>query len=208
MSTTDRRRRERERRRATILEAAAAVCAERGMDGASMDSIAERAELGKATLYYYFSTKDELHAAMLESAAEQFFTELARVKTSFDSLPEMLSALLDAYTRFCHAHPALLRTLWPFLSRMHWAAPPDSAPVAPHAQPQPLHQAFVEEMDRLIAHSNWRDRREAFYGFINDIFVALGQLFLVGRGDEAEARVEFYVDLLRNYLPNSEGECP
>ena len=205
MSTTDRRKRERERRRASILSAATAVYAERGVDGASMDSIAERAELGKATLYYYFSTKDELHAAVLETAAEQFFTELACMRTSFNTLPEMFEALLDTYVRFCRAHPDLLRSLWPFLSRMHWAAPPGEIAEGPHAQPQPLHQAFVEEMDRLIVLSYWCDRREAFYGFLNDVFVAIGQLFLVGRGDETEARTDFYVDLLRNYLPSSEG---
>jgi len=117
----------------------------------------------------------------------------------------MLEALLGAYIRFCRAHPDLLRMLWPFLARMHWAAPLGEAPAIPHAQPQPLHQAFVEEMDRLISRSHFSGRREAFYGFLNDVFVALGQLFLVGRGDEAEGRVAFYLDLLRNYLPHSGG---
>ena len=46
--------------KARILEAAAAEFAERGFDGARGDSIALRAGVNKALIYYYYSNKEEL----------------------------------------------------------------------------------------------------------------------------------------------------
>jgi AcrR family transcriptional regulator len=58
--------------RARILEASLQVFAELGFLGATMASIAERAELGSASLYRYFASKSELFDAVItpELAAE------------------------------------------------------------------------------------------------------------------------------------------
>ena len=50
-----------------MLDAALAVFAEKGFDGATVDEIAERAEFGKGTIYNYFpGGKDELFATLLQ----------------------------------------------------------------------------------------------------------------------------------------------
>ncbi|MEM6326268.1 MAG: helix-turn-helix domain-containing protein [Bacteroidota bacterium] len=54
-------------RRTAILDAALAVFAEHGYEGASVDEIAFRAEFGKGTLYNYFpGGKDELFFVLFE----------------------------------------------------------------------------------------------------------------------------------------------
>jgi len=58
-------RRDAERNRRRILDAAAAVFAERGL-GASLDDIAERAEVGVGTVYRRFPSKDALIDALFE----------------------------------------------------------------------------------------------------------------------------------------------
>ncbi len=55
-----RRERKADARRRSILRTAAAVFRERGYDGASMDEIAERLDMAKGNLYYYFKNKQEL----------------------------------------------------------------------------------------------------------------------------------------------------
>src|ERR1700747_3700511 len=54
-----------------ILEAARRVMARYGMQGTTVDRVAEEAKVAKGTIYLYFDTKDELvHAAVLEGMRE------------------------------------------------------------------------------------------------------------------------------------------
>ena len=54
-------------RRSAILDAAEAVFAEHGYNGATLEEIAERAEFGKGTLYNYFpGGKEELYEVLFE----------------------------------------------------------------------------------------------------------------------------------------------
>ncbi len=52
-------------KRRAILDAAAAVFRERGMAGAAMTAVAARISGSKATLYRYFSSKEELFLAVM-----------------------------------------------------------------------------------------------------------------------------------------------
>ena len=66
MTIQDRRRRERERRIESIIGAAEAVIFAGGIERATMQQIADAAELNKATLYLYFANKDDLLHAVIE----------------------------------------------------------------------------------------------------------------------------------------------
>jgi len=199
MGVADRRERERQKRHKVIVEAAAAVLAERGPDGASMDAIADRAELGKATLYYYFRTKEELHSAVIAAAAERFFVELANVRSSFEHLHEMVEALLWAYVRFCDEHPSWQAVVLPNLVHMGWGEGSATAGSLPSLTEDeaPLHEAFLGELDRLLVDSPWEHQRQEFLEFLNDVFGALGRRHQAGRMGDARERVAFYVDLVR-----------
>jgi len=60
------RTRDAERTRLAILRAAMAEFADKGLAGARIDAIAERAGVNKRLLYYYFESKDDLFLAVLE----------------------------------------------------------------------------------------------------------------------------------------------
>lgn len=64
---TGRVARRRDRRKAEIVRTAALLLSERGYQGTSLEEVAERTDIAKATLYHYFSGKDELVAAALEA---------------------------------------------------------------------------------------------------------------------------------------------
>ncbi len=203
MAITDRRKRERERRRAEILAAAAAIFAERGVDGASMDAIAERAELGKATLYYYFDTKEQLHAAVIADATERFFAELAGVDRRFGTLADLVEELLVAYARFIQRSPTLLQVLTPYLPHLHFTGRAE-----PRSTGMPRHLAFVSEYERLLAASPWAAEPERFTRHLTGVFVSLGQLQLGGQAAELEPQLRFHVDLIRHYRAGQEGNAP
>ena len=60
-----------EERRRAIIEVARQVFTELGFETTSMSQIAARVGGSKATLYNYFSSKDELFAAVIEEFGRQ-----------------------------------------------------------------------------------------------------------------------------------------
>jgi TetR/AcrR family transcriptional regulator, regulator of autoinduction and epiphytic fitness len=59
--------RRRDRRKAEIIRTATELLSEHGYQGMSLEGVAEQTDIAKATLYHYFSGKDELVAAVLEA---------------------------------------------------------------------------------------------------------------------------------------------
>jgi len=62
------RSRDADRSQLAILLAARDEFAQHGLGGARVDRIAERADINKRLIYYYFKSKDELFLAVLENA--------------------------------------------------------------------------------------------------------------------------------------------
>ena len=63
---SDRQAKERERRKDQNLKGALSVFKEKGLEKATMDEIAKQADFGKATLYYYFHSKEEIFIELLD----------------------------------------------------------------------------------------------------------------------------------------------
>ena len=63
---SERKQEERILRKKAILDGALKVFNEEGIDKTTMDHIAHESGFGKATLYYYFSSKDEVFIAIME----------------------------------------------------------------------------------------------------------------------------------------------
>src|SRR5882672_3367680 len=77
-------------RKEEILDVATRLFAERGYDGASMNDVAERVGMRKASLFYHFATKDALYEAVLNRLIERLATPLAAVYASEGSFVERL----------------------------------------------------------------------------------------------------------------------
>ena len=71
--------RKRLRRVNEILRVAAEVVGERGYQNASLDEVAERLDLAKASLYYYFDSKQALVAACIDTAAVEVLRRLEAI---------------------------------------------------------------------------------------------------------------------------------
>ena len=128
MTTRARREREKQQRRRSILQAAREMFFENGFHHATVDSVAERAEVSKGTVYLYFESKEALLAHLLLEGLEDLIAELERACTTTAHLPahEQLTALAQAYLRFFRGDPQY----FPFLmamdrGRFQEAIPPD-----------------------------------------------------------------------------------
>jgi AcrR family transcriptional regulator len=71
-----------------ILNAAAHILSDRGLEGFNTNAVAEQAELSIGSLYQYFPDKDTLTATLIRRHAAAFLTELqsaiAKTDTDFD----------------------------------------------------------------------------------------------------------------------------
>ena len=98
-----------------ILDAARHEFAERGLDGARVDRIAERAGVNKAMIYYHFKSKDELYFEVIRT----FFGHVAGgVKETVDpstGLEKVLAGIAEVYARHmkevASMRPIMLREL-------------------------------------------------------------------------------------------------
>jgi AcrR family transcriptional regulator len=118
MGIAERRRREREERRHAIVDAAEAVFFSSGWEDATMDAVAERAELAKATLYLYFKSKEELYAAVLLRGSRIMYDMFRDAATAHERGIDRVEAIGRAYIRFAHEHPDY------FHAMMHFGARP------------------------------------------------------------------------------------
>jgi AcrR family transcriptional regulator len=108
MGVAERRQRDREARKQVILEAAADAFGRQGYTDAAMETIAERAHVNIATVYYYYASKEILYLAVLGAAMESALPELERACESGDTAHEKLRGLALAYADFYQRHPDLL----------------------------------------------------------------------------------------------------
>jgi AcrR family transcriptional regulator len=105
MGIQERREREKEHRRQEIITAAERVFFARGLAAATMDEIAEEAELSKGTLYLYFKSKEELYL-QIHLRGNRLLTHYFRqaVKRKKKGV-QKLRAVGEAYYRFFVEHP-------------------------------------------------------------------------------------------------------
>jgi AcrR family transcriptional regulator len=88
-------------RRREVMEAAVAVFSERGYRAASMADIAARLGMGKASLYHYVSSKEEVLIELYEDVLRENVIAARRIAgaegTALDALAEMIADRV-AYT--------------------------------------------------------------------------------------------------------------
>ncbi|HEY6632821.1 MAG TPA: TetR/AcrR family transcriptional regulator [Rhizobiaceae bacterium] len=72
----------RNRTTAALLHAAAAVFARRGFDGATIGEVARDAGVAKATVHYYFETKENLYTRVLERVLDDWAGAMAAIDVS------------------------------------------------------------------------------------------------------------------------------
>jgi AcrR family transcriptional regulator len=96
-----------------MLEVAGEVFAERGFHPASMDEIAERADISKPMLYAYFGSKEGLYAAYMKRTGELLLEAMAQaVDPTLEPRPQVYASM-TAFLGFVEEH----REGWAVLQR-------------------------------------------------------------------------------------------
>ena len=193
MPISQRQLEERKMRQDRILEGALSVFKEKGLEGATMDQIASAAGFGKATLYYYFKSKEEVLSAILVDGWQNIWESLEPVIAEEGSPRKTFVNVLIKIAENAQNRPGLFEFLF-------------NVPKAIRVDDQP-----------------WKDYQHKLYAIIQGLledgvkqgefpkvdpqlmFKALGGLFmgLVFMGDRKEPVTDKDVESLLNELITS-----
>ncbi len=90
-----------------ILEAAKHIFQQKGMDGARMQEIADKANINKALLHYYYRSKQMLFEAVFKSAFSLLAPQLNKVLNDDSPLFQKIENFTENYVSFVIKHPYL-----------------------------------------------------------------------------------------------------
>lgn len=83
-----------------ILKAARQIFARYGFSKTTMEDIAEAVEMGKASLYYYFPTKESLFKAAMAAEKDEFVRKAEKILEKQDSAIGKLYAYVEERLKF------------------------------------------------------------------------------------------------------------
>lgn len=100
MGITERKEREKLHRKEEILDAAEKVFFEKGLPSATMDEIAEKAELSKGTLYLYYKSKEDLYMAIICRGHQMLLKMFQEAAATGEAPVKLLQNIGEAYFAF------------------------------------------------------------------------------------------------------------
>jgi AcrR family transcriptional regulator len=139
-----RREREKLNRRREILQAAWAVFASKDYDSATIDNIAEAAELSKGTLYLYFRGKADLFLSAVEMGLERLGFIINEAVSSSDDHVVVLKEIIKQLLMFSENNPDFFKIM--ASEQAHFEI------FKIHADMENCH-GFMERVIDLVSHS-------------------------------------------------------
>jgi AcrR family transcriptional regulator len=90
-----------------ILEAAKSVFMDYGLYGARMQDIADKAEINKALLHYYFRSKEKLFDAVFEGALQKYFDQIGVMSDISLPIVQRIHQYIDNIFKFYEEYPQM-----------------------------------------------------------------------------------------------------
>lgn len=131
-----------EGKKRSIMEAALLVLTEKGYHLATIDEIAERAGVGKGTIYLYFESKAALVGELIDTATRMHLKEMEEAIDRAKDAREKILILAGAEYDFVQRNAPLVRIL----------ASGETMGLAPEfrAQMQSVREGYVKLIERVI----------------------------------------------------------
>ena len=134
-------------RRAQIMKVAADLFATRAYEETSMEAIAQQVGIRKASLYYYFSGKDDLVAQMHQERLEPIiYAHQRRLEAGDLDSRGLLRAMMTDLVSLMETHPGHMRVLFEYYREL-----PETARAKATEQRDHYRRILVDVLDRGVA---------------------------------------------------------
>ncbi|MFH1197718.1 MAG: TetR/AcrR family transcriptional regulator [bacterium] len=150
MGTVERREREKESRKQAIIAAAEEVIFSKGYDHATMDDIAEKAELSKGTLYLYFKSKEEVYIAIILRAMQIMGRLFEEAVTGQPNGLLKVRAIGEAYMKFHREYPNYYQAMMYFSKMQIDADSPAGAELKAFHKNKDVMDLFIDSIKEGI----------------------------------------------------------
>ncbi|GJF16769.1 TetR family transcriptional regulator [Mycolicibacterium cyprinidarum] len=148
------------------LHAAADLFAEKGLNDSKIEEVAAVTGVPKATLYYYFSGKEDILAFLLEDLLREISDAVNAIVRTDGTAADRLKAVIDGQLRAMAQRPAVCRALIGELGRA--GRMPVIAEMIRTAYQQPVEALLVAGVvdGSLVAQPNPRSTSIALFGAV------------------------------------------
>jgi TetR/AcrR family transcriptional regulator, cholesterol catabolism regulator len=174
----------------TIFEAATSVLCKHGVNGTTMNRVAEAANLAKSSLYDYFESKDDLLQFFNARLVEPCFQAIEDAAKTDLPAPQKLERILRTSWEYSVQHKGLIRLL---------AGADQSDRIRKATRPRIL-GILVAVFEQGIREGSFRPHNAAYTG---RMFVGcLSELFELQADDASSEEVNGYVEVLIDSVLN------
>jgi AcrR family transcriptional regulator len=184
--------------RRKIVEAAAALMAERGFAGTSIAAVSQCSGLPSGSIYWHFESKEALLGAVVEEGARRWFETLPRIESLPADPAERTAALFDAVDAALESHPEFLRLLL-LVALERRDVDPTSLAVIRRVRELAL-ERIRKMLVVLLAPSKLRNEKRIADDFARLVLVVADGAFVAQHIDPEQADVRRSFGLLRRAL--------
>lgn len=182
-------------RREEILDAARRVFAERGFRGTTIADIAEEAGIALGTIYLYFSSKDDVFAALSQRLGELIFAATVDVPP-VDSMREAVERRIASIFSACAENRDLIR-LW-VLNTDPSDAVTQRLRESEERRAKPLVDAIASGIEAgVVRAGDARIMTKLILGLVSN---AVYQAFVLSDGNDAPVYRDACAEMIASYL--------
>ncbi len=199
--------RDSERTKANILNAAETEFAEKGLYGARIDVIAEKANINKRMIYAYFESKENLYKSVLVTVYSRLTKKEINVLSEDISCKEAIRRVIELYFDFLSNNPTYVSLiLWENLNKGQYIQDIDFKEIKDPAF-ELLRKVIVRGKKEGIFHENI-DSEEIILSLLTCTFAYFSNRYTLSKllkkqiDEEAniKSRVNSVVDMFLNYM--------
>lgn len=193
----------REKRVEDILKAAEIIFLRDGFIHSSMDDIAEFANLGKGTIYYYFRSKEEIFFILIKREAEKVYKEIKRRISEENPLYRIVEESLNFYLEYFSKNETFLKLFFPCIAGL--VRIENKKLLERYTRSYIRHHQFIKRIiSKKIKEENLPFSAKKLLNLINTIQIGIGLKLLEGKEKEARESLKLFLEIFKENFRRNE----
>lgn len=182
-----------------ILGAAEIIFLKNGFYNSSMDDIADIADLGKGTIYYYFKSKEEIFFTLIEREAKNVYKEIVKRVSGKEPLHKIIEEITSFYLEYFSKNGTFLRLFFPCIAGLIKIE--NKKLLERYTKSYKEHHQFIKRIiSQKIKEEEIPVSAKSLLNLINVMQIGIGIKLLEGKEKEARNSLKLFLKMLSKFL--------